>query len=271
MKEDNTYYDEMDGLNLPGSLRVNPFVVPENYFEQLSSSVLSQIRLQQLSDPEKKAFSVPDTYFSQLTAHIQLHLKMEQYKKTEHTAWNVPKGYFEGLSRNIISQARIETARTEEFDVPSGYFESLSEHMQTKVFEEQLKEKISTDGFTVPVSHVDTLKEKIIATTVGKEAQKTKVRKLNFNMGIRYAAAACVAMVLGIVSYNSLNKGPQANLIESPLASIPEEQIINYLSASNNSDDIIYIMEYIYQPNGSEGICSQIEENDIEDYLNYML
>lgn len=272
MKEDNTYYDEMDGLNLPGSLRANPFVVPENYFEKLSSSVLSRRRLQRISDSEKADFSVPKAYFSQLTDHIQLRLKIEPYKHSVHTAWDVPKGYFEDLSRHIISQARIETAgKQEEFDIPMGYFENLAERIQTKLFEEKLKEQIPADGFSIPVSHADTLAHQIIAKTVRKEEHKTKVRKLNFKAWVQYAAAACVALVLGIVSYNVVNNGSQTNFIESHLSSIPDEEIINYLSASNNSDDILYIMEYIYQPGESEGICSQIEENDIEDYLNYTL
>ena len=272
MKEDNTYYDEMDGLNLPGSLRVNPFVTPENYFENLSSSILSQVRLHQVSDPEKTDFSVPKAYFSQLTDHIQLHLRLAPYKGSVGTTWDVPKGYFDDMSKHIIFQVRLETSgKQEAFGVPMGYFENLSERVETKVFEEKLKEQVSADGFGIPVNYADTLKHKIIAKAIRKEEHKTKVRKLNFNAWVRYAAAACAAIVLGVVSYNAINNGSQANFIESHLSSIPDEEIINYLSASNNSDDILYIMEYFYQPDESAGICSQIEESDIEDYLNYTL
>ncbi|NGM64808.1 hypothetical protein [Sphingobacterium sp. SGR-19] len=260
MKEDNTYYDGMDGLNLPGSLRVNPFVVPENYFGQLSSSVLSQARLMGFANVERTGFSVPEVYFSQLADNIQLHIKMEQYKEAVHGEWKVPEGYFEDLSDKILSQTRIESVvKQEEFDVPMGYFESLSERIQTNIFEDKLKQQISADGFTVP-----------------KERQKTIVRRLNFNKWIQYLAAACVVLVIGIASYNSINNGSvnngaQASFSESHLSSIPDDEIINYLSALNDSHDILYIMECINHSHDAEGICTHVKENDIEDYLNYAL
>ncbi|MBD1420214.1 hypothetical protein [Sphingobacterium chuzhouense] len=277
MKEDNTYYDGMDGLNLPGSLRVNPFVVPENYFDQLSSSVLFQVRLVGLSNLEKTGFSVPESYFSQLTDNIQLHIKMEQYKEAVHEEWDTPKGYFEDLSDKILSQTRIESVvKQEEFDVPMGYFESLSERIQTNIFEDKLKQQISADGFTVPKDYTGILKDKIVAQTTGKERQKTIVRRLNFNKWIQYVAAACVALVIGIASYNSINNGSinngaQASFSESHLSSIPDDEIINYLSALNDSHDILYIMECMNHSHDAEGICTHVKENDIEDYLNYAL
>lgn len=240
MKEDNTYYDGMDGVNLPGSLRATPFMVPENYFEQLASSVLSQTHLPYISHPKKTDFSVPKNYFPQLTSDIQLRLKLEPYRDNEP-------------------------------EVPADYFERLSARIQTKVFEEKLKAQIPNDGFAVSAGHNDTLRDRIIARTIEEKPQKAKIRKLNFRLWVQYAAAACVAMVLGVLSYNLVDKGPEAKVIESQLASIPDEEIFHYLSSSNNSDDIFYIMEYMYQPNESEGVCSKIEENDIEDYLNYML
>jgi len=272
MKEDNTYYDGMDGLNLPGSLRINPFIVPENYFDQLSSSVLSQARLDRLPTAERIGFTVPESYFSQLTNNIQLHIKVEQYKDATHREWDVPKGYFEDLSDKILSQTKIEAvAKQEEFEVPIDYFESLSARIQTKIFEDKLKTQVSDDGFTIPEDYTGILKDKIVAQTIGKEKQKTIVRKLNFNKWVSYVSAACVAVVIGVVSYNSINNRTQGSISESHLASIPDDEIINYLSALNDSHDILYIMECIDHSHDSEGICTHVKENDIEDYLNYAL
>lgn len=274
MKEDNTYYDGMDGLNLPGSLRVNPFVVPEHYFDKLSSSVLSQARLDRLSNAEKTGFTVPEFYFSQLTDNIQLHIKMEQHRDATHGGWDIPKGYFNDLSDKILSQTRLEAvAKHEEFDVPMGYFENLSERIQTKIFEVKLKEQAPADGFTIPEDYPAILQDRIIAQTLGKARQKTIVRRLNFNKWIQYVAAACVALVIGIASYNSINNGTQASFSESHLTSIPDDEIINYLSALNDSHDILYIMECIDHDHShdSDGICTHVKENDIEDYLNYAL
>lgn len=274
MKEDNTYYDEMDGLNLPGSLRVNPFVVPESYFDQLSFSVLSRARLDRLSNAEKTGFSVPESYFSRLTDNIQLQIKMEQYKGTAHREWDVPKGYFDDLSDKILAQTRLEAVvKQDVFDVPMGYFENLSAHIQAKIFEDKLKEQVPADGFAIPEDYAGLLKDTIVAQTAGKERQKTIVRRLNFNKWIQYVAAACVAVVIGVASYNSVNNEAQGSFSESHLSSIPDDEIINYLSALNDSHDILYIMECIdhSHPHDSEGICTHVKENDIEDYLNYAL
>src|SRR5690606_41944146 len=98
-------------------------------------------------------------------------------------------------------------------------------------------------------------------------------RVLSIDRWIRYAAAACVGAVLGTASYNAvLNQEEHIELnIEAHLASIPEQDIIHDLASSRDSDDILYITEYLYQPEESEGVGSHIKEDDIEDYLNYML
>jgi|SRR5690606_32146704 len=273
MKEDNTYYDERDGFNLPGSLRINPFDVPKDYFEKLPSSILLQARLQQLCAVEKTSFSVPESYFSQLTDNIKSQVKLEQHTQDAPKTWNTPQGYFEGLSQNIQAQIRIDKAsNTEELEVPTGYFDSLSERIQTRVFTDKLKQQVSTDGFETPSGYAAQLTGKILSQTADEKREKTKVVKLNFRKWVQYVAAACVATVLGIVSYNTIvERTSQANSAESHLASIPEEEIINYLSALNDSHDILDIMDCINHSHDSDGVCTHVKENDIEDYLNYML
>ena len=241
MKEDNTYYDGMDGLNLPGSLRVPPFVVPKNYF-------------------------------SQLTDHIQLHIKMEQYKDTVTQDANIPKGYFEDLSDKILAQTRIENAvPRENFVVPANYFESLSGRIQNKIFEDKLKKQVSNDGFVIPEGYTQVLQDKIIVRTVEKARQHTPVRRLHFNKWVSYVAAACIAVIVGIASYNGIYNKTQGSANESHLSSIPDDEIINYLSALNDSDDILYVIECIDHAHDADGVCTHVKENDIEDYLNYAL
>lgn len=48
MKENNTYHEGMEANNLPDSLRVNPFDVPEGYFKDLHESLISQVKLESL-------------------------------------------------------------------------------------------------------------------------------------------------------------------------------------------------------------------------------
>lgn len=241
MKEENTYYDGIDGLNLPGSLRVNPFVVPEDYF-------------------------------SHLTERIAFHVKTEKYRDAAPAAWRVPPGYFEELSDKILVQTKIDQAeKSEAFHVPVAYFDGLSERMQRRVFEEKLKEQVPADGFNVPEGYQEMLRDKILAQTVGNEKRNAPVRSINFKKWMPYAAAACVALGIGIGSYYTQDHTTEVHFAESQLATIPNEEIVNYLTALNDSDDMLYVIDCIDHAHHTDGICTHVQENDIEDYLNYAL
>ncbi|TDS11034.1 hypothetical protein [Sphingobacterium paludis] len=279
MKENNTYHDGMEGLNLPESLRVNPFSVPTSYFDELSSKISAQIGLEGKVPPEIQPFFVPDDYFPNLTDNITAQVRFANPEEEADT-WTTPTGYFETLQERIQSRIKVESADREkdDFNVPTGYFESLTDRVQTKIFEENLRQAVSTDGYSTPPLYFEkltaTLTANIKDTSVDLRVEDKPVRRLNPQRWIQYAAAACVAAVLGTASYNAVMDHDQVNATETHLASISEDEIINYLSSSNNSDDLVYIMEYISQPIEtieSEGVCSKIKENDIEDYLNYML
>ncbi len=267
MKENNTYHDGKGGFSLPESLRVNPFIVPQGYFDTLSSNIRSQIRVEKLNIRENKGFSVPEGYFEGLQHSILSEVKLTSYK--DKSSFEVPEGYFDALEDSIRSQVKLDTLReTTTFSIPEGYFENLHERIRTKIVESEWKEKVTDSGFAVPDGYFAQLTQEISAKTIKQEA--TPIRQLNLQKWIQYAAAACVATVLGIGSYNAVVNQTEPTA-ETQLASIPEEEIIHYLASSTDSDDILYIMEYLYQPQDSEGVGSQIDDEDIEDYLNYML
>lgn len=243
MREDNTYYDEMDGLNLPGSLRANPFAVPENYFAELAEQVQCRVKLEE-----------------------DQHLKAE--------AWEVPQSYFDDLSAHILVQARLYADQDQEdFTVPQGYFEQLSSRIQTAVFEEQLRHEVTESGFGIPKGYEVELSAAIIAKTTGAKKESGAIRKMPSRGWIRYVAAACVLFALSLTGYYTYTLNRTAKLITptTHLASLSDDEIINYLSASNDSEDMLYMMEYMYPADESDGICSQVQEDDIEDYLNYAL
>lgn len=274
MKNDNTYHDGLDDFNLSGLPRTNPFGVPEGYFGHLSSNVLSRARLDRWSRNQKADFSIPENYFATLTDKLQLHLRVESYKpaSTDTDTWSVPSQYFEDLSARILSETRIDSASQHEaLEVPSGYFDDLSARIETTIFADTLKSEVTTDGFTIPQDYAAALHDRIIAQTIGRERPKTKVRKLPFSRWRPYLAAASIAVVLGLATFMFKNITGPADFTRSQLTRIPEEEIINYLSALNDSGDIHYIMECIDHIHDSEGICTHVKENDIEDYLNYAL
>lgn len=276
MKENNTYHEGMEGTNLPESLRVNPFSVPTDYFETLTSTITAQIGLEGKVPPEAQAFSVPDAYFGQLTKRITAQVALAKPDE-EAQSWSTPKGYFETLQDNIQSRIKVETIvqKLESFVTPAGYFESLSERIQSKVFEDNLRSTIAVDGFSAPALYFEKLSAnitaKVKATSAETVMEDKPVRRMYAQRWIQYVAAACVATVLGTASYNAVIEHDEVDVTETHLASIEEEEIVNYLTSSKGNDDLLYIMEYIYQPAESEGVCSKIKEDDIEDYLNYTL
>ncbi|KGE13866.1 hypothetical protein [Sphingobacterium deserti] len=279
MKENNTYHDGMEGLNLPESLRVSPFSVPTGYFDELTSKLSAQIGLKGKVPPEIQSFSVPNNYFDELKYSITAQVALANPDE-EAQSWSTPSGYFETLQDTIQSRIMIESIdhTNESFTVPTGYFDALADRIQANIFEKDLHQVAQTDGYTTPPLYFEKLTATIVAkakdTSPVSGNENKPVRRLNPQRWIQYAAAACVAAVLGTASYNAVMDHGQVNATETHLASIPEDEIINYLSTSNSSDDLVYIMEYISQPVEtieSEGVCSKIKENDIEDYLNYML
>lgn len=306
MKENNTYHEGMEGTNLPESLRVNPFSVPTDYFETLTSTITAQIGLEGKVPPEAQAFSVPDAYFGQLTKRITAQVALAKPDE-EAQSWSTPKGYFETLQDNIQSRIKVETIvqkqesfvtaaryfetlqdniqsrikveatvqKQESFVAPAGYFESLSERIQSKVFEDNLRSTIAVDGFSAPALYFEKLSAnitaKVKATSAKTVVEDKPVRRMYAQRWIQYVAAACVATVIGTASYNAVIEHDEVDVTETHLASIEEEEIVNYLTSSKGNDDLLYIMEYIYQPAESEGVCSKIKEDDIEDYLNYTL
>lgn len=276
MKENNTYHDGMEGLNLPESLRVTPFVTPQQYFEELSVNLIARIGLEGKIPPEEIPFSVPNDYFSQLTDRIKTQAAIAKDIDNAES-WETPTGYFESLAENIQSRIYVETIadHEEDFTVPMGYFEQLSESIQARRFEENLTTTVSTDGFVAPDQYFAKLTADITAKIEKKEGiaprETTVVRQLNVQRWVQFAAAACVATVLGLTSYNAVVERDSVSATESHLAAVPDEEIINYLASSNTSDDMLYIMEYMYEPAQEEAVCSEVKDDDIEDYLNYML
>lgn len=277
MKEDNTYHKEMEDLNLPETLRLNPFIVPNGYFEELAANITGQAGIEAKIPPEEIPFTTPEGYFPLLTEKILAQTRLPENRSAAEE-FSTPEGYFETLTDRIQSRIYVESMTSQDagFSTPEGYFEGFAERMQAKQSEAELQSKVQTDGFTVPDTYFANLTEQIkakLVVTTGEASTEERpiVRKLNVQRWIQFAAAASVAIVLGTTSYNAVIDHNQVNATETHLESIPDEEILNYLSSSNNSDDMLYIMEYIYQPEESEGVGSQVKKDDIEDYLNYML
>lgn len=316
MTKKGTYCEGTGGNNLPlelrEDLRVNPFNVPQDYFATSASQIISQVKIDELQK-QSAGFALPEGYFDGLKDSILSQVRLEKLKEEDEQAiWGVPTDYFASLNEQILAQAVVDTQAKQEdgFEAPSDYFTDLSSRIQASVFQDSLKDEVKSPGFNVPDQYFAKANASIMAAirqedSAEQQAEETPVRRIKTRSWIGYAAAACVAVVLSVGGYLSMNNNepeamvqnqqvamtaPALSSMDAPksssqplamlaseqhLADIPEEEIINYLASSNCSDDMVFFAEYMYQDHDHEhdaqGVCIHVHEEDIKDYLNYML
>lgn len=312
MKENNTYYDNMEGNNLPDSLRVNPFIVPDNYFNEQTNRLLFLTQLDRTSKDQRAGFEVPNGYFDTLSEQIMSQVKIDQSQ--QHAGFEVPADYFTELNNRILQHVQLDQLQEEQFTVPEGYFEDLSLSILAKVSEGNLREEVQESGFEVPEQYFETSADQIMAS-IAVEGLKSEVQTDGFSVPTGYfeqlttgildqvqdekviqmpksvpaatvkksrpvvwigaAAAACVAAFVGVSTYNSTPTNTDqaiasvASAQQVSLDEIPEDEIISYLASHSDGTDLAYYAEYIYEPEASETIGSQIEDKELEEYLNY--
>lgn len=102
---------EKEAPLLASMSRNHPYVVPENYFENLAQSINQQVFLAKLSSSTNEGFSVPNTYFETLTEQIATQVALQQ-NNSNHDGFNVPAGYFENLQPKIVAKTSQKQTKT---------------------------------------------------------------------------------------------------------------------------------------------------------------
>jgi hypothetical protein len=99
-KMDNDWKEEAPKL---AAMRgINPFSVPEGYFNTLPEQINSQLLLAELHPGNATGkFTVPDGYFEDLAEQIKGRVSVEDFKGNSFT---VPEGYFNRLQDKINAQ-----------------------------------------------------------------------------------------------------------------------------------------------------------------------
>ncbi len=309
MKENNTYHENTGSNNLPNSLRVNPFIVPDNYFNELPSRILFQVKLEEIKGKDTAGFSTPEGYFDTLESQLISNIKIDGLREGE--GFQVPQGYFDKLDDQVMAQVKIDQLQDGLTEVPQGYFENLADRIMAKVDQvelpiakqedgfavpegyfaesedsimasiavEKLKATVGEDGFGVPAGYFNTLENAILDQVNEPKVIQMPAAKKDANQGggfrkyawISAVAAACVSI---FVAVNTFNADPNNESKENSLAlnEIPEEEILNYLSSYSDASDISEFAEYIYEPQDeSTTVGSGIDAEDLKEYLNYTL
>ncbi|MBK1441603.1 hypothetical protein JHJ32_16510 [Parapedobacter sp. ISTM3] len=233
MKDKHTYNHVGASGTLPEALRVNPYVLPEGYFEDLQQRILYRCR--HIDDPQP-GFVVPEGYFEQLGDSMMAKFAEQKLK-------------------DMVDEAG--------FSAPPAYFADLTERLLAA---QKLSKQTRETGFTVPTAYFDTLQDRITNRVLGREM--APVRKINRPRWMVYAAAACFAVIISVAGLLRLTDDSRPNA--GPLASVSDQEILNYLELYGTADDVVYISEHL--DDFDKGYIGEgLSEEDIEAYLNHTL
>lgn len=287
MKEENTY-NEQKGTNLPDYLRVNPFNVPKGYFEDLEETVFAKITEQKLKEKFAESnFSVPEGYFENLEDQIQSKLFEQELKdQSTETGFTVPVDYFENSQTHIttrIAELKLKDAvPTDGYGVPANYFDGLTQDIMSAIQVEQMASS-QESNFAVPHNYFETLSSKIMdkvadQTAIAEEVMPdTPVVRMPYKRSwSQYAAAAAIALIVSVGSYWALDSSKQAQVnanTQMALHEISNEDIFNYLTQVTDGVELIELATFL-QEGGTDrpfDVNGQVEDQEIEEYLNYML
>jgi hypothetical protein len=178
----------------------------------------------------------------------------------------VPEGYFEEMHKQVQAQISIHQLdkRQDFFKVPDEYFDSLTDQIMSQVKLEQLVGSADGEVFSLPENYFESLEDKI-NEKIGITAQEpSRVRK-PASSWITYAAAACITAVLtfGIYTYRTSN----TDTIESQIAQLPEEDIVNYLQLYSDAGDAPVIASSVENVPEVSELLPEISDSEIEKYL----
>jgi hypothetical protein len=220
-----------------------------------------------LASMEKlNVFQIPDDYFSDFDTKILTTIFLQDKKNYFQ---KVPNGYFNSLSDNILSKIKSENSETaleeikaispalhylkEEkvFDVPENYFDNLSDRILHKIKSPKTK--------VVSFSSGKWWKYAVAAVVAGVVA----ISSLQiFNHNSNSLASADKA----IMQLASQYKTPQQ--IDKGIASLNDEEIVNYLEKNGtilDEETISKNVDTTALPSVDDYL---IDENTLNNYLN---
>lgn len=180
----------------------------------------------------------------------------------------VPADYFNEMQQQLLSGIKLErlygTNSAEIFEVPDQYFEELEDHIINSIKTDQ---SVKQDGFTVPEGYFNTLQSSIkLKIANPTDTKEVKVRRL-IPSWLSYAAAACllISVTTGIYLYQK-----PTSTLETKLAYISDDEIIDYLLINSDSGDLPAIIDNL---NSTTEVNSElgIPDADIKEYLETTL
>lgn len=292
MNKKDTHNEPARENTFSDSMRVNPFSIPDNFFNVQEKSIIAQLSIEKVEQPTASAsYTVPKGYFDVQEKQILTKIFESKLKdQTPTIAYEVPDGYFDSLVESIQSRIFEQDLKAaipkDGFNIPSAYFEDQSYTIQAKITADKLKSKVAKEGFVVPENYFDTLSAAVlnsIGTNDGDNEEATIVQMSNRRTWFSYASAAAVVFIIGIGSYFALqqqtdtssNVALSADMGSNPkvdLGDISNDEIVDYLAQVSEGEELFHLTRMLEQETSSQDqINRTIDDEDIKEYLNYML
>lgn len=258
-------------------------IVPEGYFSELERNIFTKISEIKLKEEiNSDGFEVPDNYFNELESTIQISIFEANLKdEIDNTGFEIPTDYFNTLEHSIaskIAETNLKLVATNDgFSTPISYFETLEDRIKNNITTDQLSDKISGEGFVIPTSYFENLEQQIVAKI---EKDNTPIISLPKRTNWSKYSAAAVVLIIGIGSYFAVNNntlfqsmGSQESLTRTSLQNVTDDELVSYLAqVSDDSDQLLHLSKMIDNKNDeSIKFNSEVEDDEIEEYLNYML
>lgn len=266
----------------------NKEAVPENYFNELQNSILARISEVNLKEKvDSEGFEIPDNYFSTMEANIQNRLFEDDLKsKIKDSGFDTPADYFSTLQHSISTQiVEVELklhVANDGFNVPSAYFETLEDNIKNNVFVDKISNTLSDGSLVVPSGYFENLENRITAkihSDIPVKEDNTPIITLPKRTNWLQFSAAAAVLLIGIGSYfviNNNTKTPTPSIAHTTtqnLQGISDEELVSYLAQVAEDDVQLVNLSKIMEDKNDEplDINSKVEDDEIEEYLNYML
>lgn len=218
-------------ISLDKIAKINVFKVPNNYFDELTLSILKQTSesTTSLSSKKQMPFSMPDGYFEGLSAKIM--------------------GRIEQIEKENIDLESLE--RVNIFKVPNNYFQELEVNTNIERFSK-------TNIFKVSEGYFEGLSEKILSNIEPKQAKTIKVNWWKTPQ-IRWSVAASIVLMVGLwFSIPQFTK----DKTELALEKVSNAEIKSYLETQD--------LSYLEYESSTETVqnSTKTTENKVLDGLN---
>lgn len=191
--------------------------------------------------------------------------------KSGENLFSVPENYFTSLTRDILQRKNIIDSTQKALSIPENYHKELTDDILMRVREEELKQKVSKDGFSVPAQYFKQLESAILEKTSTKDTPIISLPKPRRLSWLKYASAASIALAISVFIFFQLTERevePTTAQVGNIIDEIPADEIISYLAFYSETGDYIKLSEELERlEEQSDDFEDSFSSEEIESYL----